>query len=112
MTAVLSLGVQRMAKRNAILQESDGRWTVQGDPTEGALIVAARKAGLEDKALAARFRRVGEVPFSSERKLMTTIHTDAQRQERLLVCHKRSSRRAARALFAGANRRRDKAIER
>ena len=70
---------------NAVLQERDGRWTVQGDPTEGALIVAARKAGLEDEALDARFARVGEVPFSSERKLMSTIHTDAERQERLLV---------------------------
>jgi P-type Ca2+ transporter type 2C len=70
---------------NAVLQERDGRWAVQGDPTEGALVVAARKAGLEDKALSARFLRVGEVPFSSERKLMTTIHTDAERAERLLV---------------------------
>ena len=65
--------------------ERDGRWTVQGDPTEGALIVAARKAGLEADALDARFARVGEVPFSSERKLMSTVHTDAERQERLLV---------------------------
>ena len=32
---------------NAVLHERDGRWTVHGDPTEGALIVAARKAGLE-----------------------------------------------------------------
>ena len=70
---------------NAVLQERDGQWTVQGDPTEGALIVAARKAGLEDEVLDARFERVGEVPFSSERKLMTTIHTDAERQERLLA---------------------------
>jgi Ca2+-transporting ATPase len=70
---------------NAVLQECDGRWSVQGDPTEGALVVAARKAGLEDEALDARFERVAEVPFSSERKLMTTIHTDAERQERLLV---------------------------
>ncbi len=70
---------------NAVLQERDGLWTVQGDPTEGALVVAARKAGLEDEALDARFERVGEVPFSSERKLMTTIHTDAERQQRLLV---------------------------
>ena len=70
---------------NAVLQERDGRWTIQGDPTEGALVVAARKAGLEDEALDARFERVGEVPFSSERKLMTTIHTDAERQDRLLV---------------------------
>ena len=59
---------------NAVLQEHDGRWTVQGDPTEGALLVAARKAGLDREALDARFERVGEVPFSSERKLMSTLH--------------------------------------
>jgi Ca2+-transporting ATPase len=58
---------------------------VQGDPTEGALIVAARKAGLAQETLNARLKRVGEVPFSSERKLMSTVHTDAERQERLLV---------------------------
>jgi P-type Ca2+ transporter type 2C len=70
---------------NAVLREQDGRWTVQGDPTEGALIVAARKVGLDAERLEARFERVGEVPFSSERKLMSTIHTDAQKQECLLV---------------------------
>ena len=70
---------------NAVLEERGGHWTVQGDPTEGALVVAARKAGLEDERLDARFERIGELPFSSERKLMTTIHTDAQRHERVLV---------------------------
>lgn len=70
---------------NSVLQEHEGRWSVQGDPTEGALVVAARKCGLEGTRLAARFERVGEVPFSSERKLMTTVHTDADRQERLHV---------------------------
>ena len=70
---------------NAVLQEKDGRWIIQGDPTEGALIVAARKAGLTDDQLTARFARIGEVPFSSERKLMSTVHTDAERPERLLV---------------------------
>ncbi|MBW6504047.1 cation-translocating P-type ATPase [bacterium] len=70
---------------NAVLLERDGRWTVQGDPTEGALIVAARKVGLDAKRLEARFERIGEVPFSSERKLMSTIHVDADTQERLLV---------------------------
>ena len=66
---------------NAVLQERDGRWTIQGDPTEGALVVAARKIGLDPAALNARFRRVGEIPFSSERKLMSTIHIDAQQRQ-------------------------------
>jgi P-type Ca2+ transporter type 2C len=70
---------------NAVLQEHDGRWIVQGDPTEGALLVAARKAGLTDEALDARFERIGEVPFSSQRKLMTTINTDAECGKELLV---------------------------
>ncbi|MFL5107381.1 MAG: cation-translocating P-type ATPase, partial [Xanthobacteraceae bacterium] len=68
---------------NAVLQKRTGRWMVQGDPTEGALIVAARKAGLDGDALEARFARIGEVPFSSERKLMSTVHHDAERPERL-----------------------------
>jgi Ca2+-transporting ATPase len=67
---------------NATVQERDGRWTVQGDPTEGALLVAARKAGLSAVALEERLPRVGEVPFSSERKLMSTIHRDEERQQR------------------------------
>jgi Ca2+-transporting ATPase len=70
---------------NAVLQQHQGRWSIQGDPTEGALIVAARKAGLAEDKLADRFVRVGEVPFSSERKLMSTVNTDSERKERLLV---------------------------
>ncbi|HEU4522382.1 MAG TPA: cation-translocating P-type ATPase, partial [Thermoanaerobaculia bacterium] len=63
---------------NASLQQRDGRWTIQGDPTEAALIVAARKAGLTSDALEAKLPRLGEVPFSSERKLMSTVHEDEQ----------------------------------
>jgi Ca2+-transporting ATPase len=70
---------------NALLQDHGGRWIVQGDPTEGALIVAARKAGLTGDALEARYQRVDEIPFSSERKLMTTVHTDAEQDDRLRV---------------------------
>jgi len=70
---------------NASVQELDGRWTVQGDPTEGALIVAARKAGLREETLGARLPRVGEVPFSSERKLMSTVHRDAEREQHMVV---------------------------
>jgi Ca2+-transporting ATPase len=45
-----------------------------GDPTEGALLVAAARAGLEKSGLEGTLPRAGEVPFSSERKLMTTVH--------------------------------------
>jgi Ca2+-transporting ATPase len=63
---------------NAVLEQRDGRWAVVGDPTEGALVVAARKLGLRAEALAARLPRRGEVPFSSERKLMSTVHDDRE----------------------------------
>jgi Ca2+-transporting ATPase len=70
---------------NAIVHERDGRWTVEGDPTEGALLVAARKAGIESTTLDRRLPRVGEVPFSSERKLMSTLHRDAEQTDRGIV---------------------------
>jgi Ca2+-transporting ATPase len=73
---------------NSVLQKQGGRWSIQGDPTEGALIVAARKARCDADLLESRLKRIGEVPFSSERKLMTTVHTDSERQERLLILTK------------------------
>ncbi|MGE3780918.1 MAG: cation-translocating P-type ATPase, partial [Pirellulaceae bacterium] len=51
-----------------------GRWHVQGDPTEGALVVAAAKAGLHKHELDDHQPRTGEVPFTSESKRMTTLH--------------------------------------
>lgn len=63
---------------NASVVQGESGWTVIGDPTEGALIVAARKAGLQAETLDARLPRIGEVPFSSERKLMSTVHTDTE----------------------------------
>ncbi|WP_149537012.1 cation-translocating P-type ATPase [Siccirubricoccus phaeus] len=62
---------------NARLRPREGGWAVQGDPTEGALLVAARKLGLEEAALATCFPRLAELPFSSERKLMSTLHGEA-----------------------------------
>ena len=56
------------------LDEATGRWSVKGDPTEGALIVAAGKAGLDKGELNARFPRIDEIPFTSETKRMTTLH--------------------------------------
>jgi len=61
---------------NAFLEmnEEKNLWEILGDPTEGSLIVAAAKAGLEKENLEKTYMRVGEVLFTSERKRMTTIH--------------------------------------
>lgn len=56
----------------------DGNWQVKGDPTEGALIVAAAKAGLERDELCQRAPRLKEIPFSSETKRMTTVHKTSE----------------------------------
>ncbi|MDQ1276215.1 MAG: P-type Ca2+ transporter type, partial [Euryarchaeota archaeon] len=56
----------------------DEEWDILGDPTEGALVVVAAKQGLWRPDLELKHRRVGEVPFSSERKMMTTINTSEE----------------------------------
>jgi Ca2+-transporting ATPase len=59
---------------DAILEKKDGKWLIKGDPTEGALVVAAMKAGLHETEIRLENPRIEEIPFSSERKRMTTIH--------------------------------------
>jgi cation-transporting ATPase F len=61
---------------DANLIEQDGRWEVIGDPTEGALLVAAAKGGLAPDRVAAAYPRLGTVSFSSERRYMATLHRD------------------------------------
>ncbi|HET6667403.1 MAG TPA: cation-translocating P-type ATPase [Intrasporangium sp.] len=70
---------------NAQLLEEDGEWTIQGDPTEAAFLVALRK--LEDaERLVASYEREAEVPFTSQRKMMSILghHVEAD-QHRLFV---------------------------
>ena len=59
---------------DAVLEEKNGKWFVKGDPTEGALVVAALKAGMSQTEERLKNPRIEEIPFSSERKRMTTIH--------------------------------------
>jgi len=61
---------------DAVLRKTDGEWTIQGDPTEAAFLVAEAKVEGLAETRSSRFERVGELPFSSERKLMSTLHLD------------------------------------
>ncbi len=72
---------------DAVLRDDGGVWTVQGDPTEAAFLVAEAKLGVTE-ARRARFERVGEVPFTSERKLMSTLEADVEREGRIDVVTK------------------------
>jgi len=56
------------------LECEDGRWRIVGDPTEGALVVAARKSSLDESTLREAFPRQDEIPFSSELQYMATLH--------------------------------------
>ncbi len=53
---------------------ADNIWSIDGDPTEGALLVAAAKAGIWREELERKEQRIAEIPFESERKRMTVIY--------------------------------------
>ena len=57
----------------ATLRQEEGTWNILGDPTEGALLVAAAKAELTTERLDSAYRFLGEVPFDPERKMMTIV---------------------------------------
>ncbi len=61
------------------------RWIIKGDPTEGALVVAAAKAKLWKEELEQKQPRTAEIPFSSERKRMTTVHVDSDKKKAAYV---------------------------
>ena len=71
---------------NADLRQTEaGLWEIQGDPTEAAFLVAERKLGVSERR-ERRFERVREIPFSSERKMMSTVAIDRERGgERVLI---------------------------
>ncbi len=59
---------------DARLRQEGDRWGITGDPTEGALLVAAAKADLDCSALSASYPRVDEIPFDSDARYMATLH--------------------------------------
>lgn len=68
---------------DASLHPSPEGWALTGDPTEGALLTLALKAGLNSTELQLEHDRVGVIPFESEHRYMATLHPDAS--DRLLL---------------------------
>jgi Ca2+-transporting ATPase len=82
LTALLTAAA--LASDVRLVQEGNV-WSIKGDPTEGSLVVAAAKAGLQKPDLDAKFPRIHEIPFTSETKRMTTLH---QADGKLKACAK------------------------
>jgi len=61
------------------LKKEGERWVINGDPTEGALLVLAAKRGIKKEQMSAKYKRVKEIPFSPERRLMTTVHANGEK---------------------------------
>ncbi|MBI5334355.1 MAG: cation-translocating P-type ATPase [Burkholderiales bacterium] len=83
--AVLSGG--SVAGNADLRQDEAGGWSILGDPTEAAFLVAERKLGAHERR-GRRFQRVGELPFSSDRKMMSAIARDAEQGGRLVLISK------------------------
>ncbi|MBU1237493.1 MAG: cation-transporting P-type ATPase [Gammaproteobacteria bacterium] len=70
---------------DAALRREEGHWQMAGDPTEGALLVAARKGKLDETTLRELFPRLDELPFDSSRQAMATLHDAGGEQNVIYV---------------------------
>ncbi|HMM09854.1 MAG TPA: cation-translocating P-type ATPase [Paracoccus solventivorans] len=84
---IVVLGGGSLASNAALRQAGDGSWEIQGDPTEAAFLVAERKLGT-DARRHRRFERVQEIPFSSDRKMMSSIERDLEQGGELVLVTK------------------------
>lgn len=66
------------------LVQKEGRWEIEGDPTEGALVVAARKAGLQPAEIDRAHPRIDAIPFESANQFMATLHAGGHGKERTI----------------------------
>jgi cation-transporting P-type ATPase F len=71
---VETLGAGMLCNDSRLARDDRGRLEVQGDPTEAALLVSARKAGMSEMELGGRLPRVESIPFESEYRYMATLH--------------------------------------
>ncbi len=78
----------------------DGQWKIEGDPTEGALIVSAQKAGLARKTLLSRLPRIDTIPFESAYQYMATLHACQEMNDTVAYVKGSVERLLERAQFA------------
>lgn len=69
---------------DAVLKQSEQAWVIAGDPTEGALLVSARKARLDNSELIKQLPRLDAIPFESQHQYMATLHSDAVSAAKIL----------------------------
>ncbi|QEG36321.1 cation-transporting P-type ATPase [Bythopirellula goksoeyrii] len=69
---------------DSTLVQKEGRWSVNGDPTEGALLVSALKTGLDERQVAQQWPRLDSIPFESQHQYMATLHNRGAGSSRLV----------------------------
>ncbi len=84
---VIVLSGGSLASNAALRHTESDEWEIHGDPTEAAFLVAERKLGVTERRQR-RFVRVAEVPFSAERKIMSSIERDHEQGDALIVVTK------------------------
>jgi magnesium-transporting ATPase (P-type) len=70
---------------DATLEQRDGRWHVTGDPTEGALVTAGEKIGVQAAAARAEHPRLDAIPFESANQFMATLHDCGAKGRKILL---------------------------
>jgi magnesium-transporting ATPase (P-type) len=74
------MALASMLCNEAHIEKNEGNWTMTGDPTEGALLPFAFKAGIDKEAATSKFPRINSIPFESEHKFMATVHRNSARE--------------------------------
>ena len=84
---VVMLSGGSLAGNADLRQGTGGQWEIHGDPTEAAFLVAERKLGVNERRVR-RFERIGEIPFTSDRKMMSTIELDHEHGDEVVLISK------------------------
>ena len=84
---IVTLSGGSLAGDAELHQGEGGAWEIHGDPTEAAFLVAERKLGVSERR-ERRFQRIAEIPFTAERKLMSTLEVDREQGDRVVLVTK------------------------